>query len=440
MPEPLHQSPITTQPNLTHYEWAGHTLQQLLGAARPVSETWPFFSGPHQPAQLAGTDHLTMHALVKQHPDILGPRGADPDNGRQKYFFVKFLDPSDFPAFAYVGFIPEAVAALRKPGDEFKAYVAGLLWSDRQALEALLALVQPRLARRQDFETFKTAYKQWAIAQAVANWDSPAQLDCAPFVDAAQAGNASASLESQRQARRRIVSLMHRIDFTPDQAILIETPTLHAIAGLSLQLHPKAPGNFFPKDELWIYEEVALPSGRKSWLLVEPQRTFDKTESGADFFTPFAWQGDEHTGRIGFRKTISHAYLEEFVQLMDATPHPQAHYLRRPQRMSVPGGSVEGGAQWYRVVEEAAWPYFIVRQLRFEMPGAATMPCPHHSFVELHATQGGIVVELLAHSGRVASCVVSPAQPVLLPANLPAHTLTFRAQAPARLHFFTRPY
>ncbi|PIQ84001.1 MAG: hypothetical protein COV75_04355 [Candidatus Omnitrophica bacterium CG11_big_fil_rev_8_21_14_0_20_63_9] len=440
MPNAFVPAPITTEPNTTHYEWAGRTLQALLNANQPVSETWPFFSGPQKPARIAGADgSLTMETLVTRHPEVLGPNGCDPENQRQKYFFVKFLDPSDFPAFAYVGFAPEAVAALRKPGDEFKAYVAELLWRDRQALETLLPLVHPTLSQRSDFEAFKAAYKQWAIAQAAANWEGQARMDLARFVDAARVSEAAASLESQRQVRRLIVSLMHRIDFKPDQAILIETPTLHAIAGLSLQLHPKAPGNFFPKDELWIYEEVRLPDGRMSWVLVEPQRTFDKTESGADFFTPFAWQGKERAGRIGFRKTISRTYLEDFVRLMDATPHPQAHYVRRPQRMMIAGGTTEGGAEWFRVVEETAWPYFLVRQLRFHSAGAATMPCPHHSFIELHATRGAVTVELQGASGPAASCMVTPARAVFLPANLPYHTLTFRASEPARLHFFTRP-
>lgn len=434
-------APLTTDPNTTHYEWAGRTLQALLNVNQPVSEIWPFFSGPQKPARIAGADDsLTMETLIAHHPEVLGPKGCDPENDQQKYFFVKFLDPSDFPAFAYVGLAPDAVAALRKPGDEFKAYFAQLLWRDRQALEALLQLVQPTLSQRSDFETFKAAYKQWAIAQAAANWEGQARMELARFVDAARASDAAASLESQRQVRRLIVSLMHRIDFRPDQAILIETPTLHAIAGLSLQLHPKAPGNFFPKDELWIYEEVQLPGGRTSWVLVEPQRTFDKTESGADFFTPFAWQGDERVGRIGFRKAISQTYLEEFVRLMDATPHPQAHYVRRPQRMTIPEGTAEGGAQWFRIVEEAGWPYFLVRQLRFDAAGVSSIPCPHHSFIELHATRGTITVELQGASGPTASCAVTPARAVFLPANLPHHTLTFRADAPARLHFFTRPY
>jgi hypothetical protein len=433
----LAAQPIRTEPNTTDYEWAGSTLRQLLGLRQPVAEFWPFFSGSKRAAAIAGSGSppLTMEDLVKRQPEVLGRNGADSEHHGQKYFFVKFLDPSDFPKFAYVGFRPEAVRSLGLDSQAFKRHFADLLWQDRQASEGLAGFVRPQIRSRQAFERFKSAYKGWAIEEAASDWSgqaSKAFID--PFVSASDRSMAQDGLAAQAQVRRRIVGLIHRIDFEPDQAILVETPTLHAIAGLSLQIHPRTPENFFPKDELWIYKEVELPEGRRGWILVEPQRTFDKTESGGDFFTPFAWTADG----LEFRKTISRAYLEQFVGLMDATPHPKTHYVRTAQRLTVPGGSTKGATSWYRLVEEPGWPYFLVRELRFTGAGESTTPLTHECFVELHATQGSIDVTLGGARGAAHQFTVSPTQPAFLPATLPYDTLTYRASAPATLLYFTR--
>ena len=430
--------PITTEPNVTHYEWAGTTLKRLLKSQQPIAETWAFFSGPQKPARIAKGRGVTMEDLVTARPEVLGPAGADPGNHGQKYFFVKFLDPSDFPPFAYVGFQPEAAARMRT-AVALKAHVAELLWEDRQAVERLAELVRPRVDSAEAFAAFKAAYKRWAIEQARADWRSDASLDVSLYVAASQKTFAAAAMKRQQTARQAIVRLVHRIDFEDDQAILIETPTLHAIAGLSLQLHPRTPDNFYPKDELWIYKRVGPPDGSKGWVLVEPQRTFDKTESGGDFFTPFAWTGVGSAGRLGFRKPITRTYLHRFVSLMDATAYPKSHYVRKAVKMTTPGGTTTGRAQWYRLVEETAWPYFLVRELRFEGPGRSVTPLPHHSFIELHATQGEVTASL--GDGRRAriTFTVSPTQPVFLPASLPDSTITYRADRPAQLQFFTRP-
>ena len=429
--------PVMTEPNLTGYEWAGSTLRRLLKMDGPVAESWPFFSGPSRPARVCGSAGVTMRDLVTRLPELLGPRGADPAHHGQKYFFVKFLDPSDFPPFAYVGFNP-TIHTLGRTTKQRKRRFADLLWRDRQAVETFAECVRPQITSKQRFEAFKAAYKRWAIAQAKADWSAPVILDVSRFIEKTSRAQAQTALARQRQIRRQIVSLMHRIEFEPDQAILIETPTLHAIAGLSLQIHPKAPGNFHPKDELWIYKEVPLPRGATGWILVEPQRTFDKTESGADFFTPFAWEARGSGGRLGFRKPITRAYLDQFVELMDATPHPKSHYVRRAQRMTVMGGTVRGAARWYQLVEEPGWPYFTVRELRFAGAGEAVTTLPHHSFVELHATRGA-VNGLLRNSRGTSSFTVTPTQPVFLPASLPYDTITYRAAAPAELLYFTRP-
>jgi len=441
LPPQLATRPVTTEPNTTDYEWAGTTLRRLFNTERPIAESWPFFSGPSQPARIAtppAGGQLTMEELVTRMPEVLGPNGADPDNHNQKYFFVKFLDPSDFPAFAYVGFNPKPVEALQQSPQAFKVSFADLLWQERQAVEALAALVRPQITTAARFQAFKSAYKQWTIAQAQADWTGRTPADLGPAVTSAQADEVQRLLTRQQTLRRRITGLMHRIEFEPDQAILIETPTLHAIAGLSLQIHLKAPGNFHPKDELWIYKEIALPDSPPGWILVEPQRTFDKTQSGADFFTPFAWMHTASRGELGFRKLISRADLTTFVELMDATPHPKAHYIRRTERIAKPEGTTKGQACWYRVVDEPGWPYFLVRELRFEGPGEATGPLTHHSFIELHATQGRIEVGLA--KGRTTDCrvTVTPTQPIFLPASLPYDTITYRAAEPACLHFFTR--
>ena len=430
---------VTTEPNTTHYAWAGSTLKRLMQATQPVAESWPFFSGPSRPARIARpAAGLTMEELVTRMPEVLGPNGADPDNHNQKYFFVKFLDPSDFPAFAYVGFNPKPVGALNRSPQAFKASFADLLWQERHAVEALAALVRPQVTTAAQFQALKSAYKQWSIEQAQANWQGRARAEMDRFVPAGQADAAQELLTRQQEIRRRITGLMHRIDFEKDQAILIETPTLHAIAGLSLQIHPKVPGNFHPKDELWIYKEIALPDGGRGWLLVEPQRTFDKTESGADFFTPFAWTGDASRGELGFRKPISRKELNTFVELMDATPHPKTHYIRRAERMATPEGATTGQASWYRVVDEPGWPYFLVRELRFDGAGEATAPLSHHSFIELHATRGRVEVELAKGGATDCRVTVTPTQPVFLPASLPHDTITYRATEPACLHHFTR--
>ena len=408
-------------------------MQRLLGAKRRVSETWAFFSGPSQPAKIAGADGATMETLVTEQPAVLGASGADPEHHGQKYFFVKFLDPSDFPKFAYVGFNPDAVGRL---GEPLKPHLAALLWQDRQAVESLAELVRPQLRSRAAFEPFKAAYKTWAIAQAAADWTGAETIDLAPFVAPARRADADASLERQAQTRREITGLMHRIPFREGEAILVETPTLHAIAGLSLQIHPKAKDNFHPKDELWIYRDVVLPGGATGWMLVEPQRTFDRTESGADFFTPFSWE--DAAGRLGFRKPITKACLEAFVALMDATPHPIARYVRASTVMTPPGSATRGPVQWRRVLEEAAWPYFLVRELRFEGAGEATTPLAHDCFIELHATRGEIDVALRGGHGGEHRFTLTPASPAFLPATLPYDSITYRARESASLHFFTR--
>lgn len=448
--------PVTTELNATHYEWAGSTLRSLFGAAKPIAETWAFFSGPSKPARIAGTgasSGMTMEELVAAAPQVLGPAGADPENRRQKYFFVKFLDPSDFPPFAYVGFDPVSVGRLRDSLERergipfpspaafeqaFKRVFADLLWEDRRTLPQLARLIRPQVRSRRQFERFKAAYKRWAITQASTDWGGRNALDLTPFVAQAQRKTAEACLRRQCEARRAIVSLMHRIDYEPGQAILIETPTLHAIAGLSLQVHPRAPGNFQPKDELWIYQELALPRGKTGWILVEPQRTFDRTESGADFFTPFAWEEAGAQGALGFRKSISRAYLNRFIALMDATPHPKRHFLRTAQPMAGPEAGARGRARWYRVVEEPGWPYFFVRELRFGGPGQSVTPLAHHSFIELHVTRGRVQVLLERRGVRPYSFIVGPARPVFLPATLPYDTIRYRAGGTADLFFFSR--
>ena len=429
----LAQHPITTALNGTQYEWAGSTLQRLFGTLQRYAELWPFFSGPQRSAKIQGPSgtHVSLEELVTQAPEVLGPDGMDPENHNQKFFFVKFLDPSDFPPFAYVGFDPAAVQRLKQP---LKPHLASLFWQDRQQTEALATCLQTHVTTEERFKQLKAAYKSWATAQANVDWRSPVAFQAPAWLSAHAGRSLRPILEAQREVRQRIVELMHRIDYQEGQAILIETPTLHAIAGLSLQLHPKAPGNFFPKDELWIYEPIQLRDGSKGWILVEPQRTFDVTESSADFFTPFAWK----ESRLGFRKQMTQASLAAFVELMDAEPKPRSHYVRTAQPMTIPGEHTTGQAQWLRVVEESSWPYFLVRKLQFEGLGESTIPMTHHSFIELHATQGAIELTLTGGSAEVRRIMISPAQPVLLPASLAADTLTFRSQLPARLYFFTR--
>ena len=426
--------PITTEPNTTGYAWAGSTLRRLLGRHQPVAESWPFFSGPLKPARITGTASvggITMEELVRTAPEILGPRGSDPRNRGQKYFFVKFLDPSDFPRFAYVGFRPQAVAALGLSPRAFRAHVARLCWEDRRELEVMAELVRPRIRTRTAFERFKAAYKAWAIKRATDGW-APASSNALEAFGAA----VRQTLYRQCAIRRVLIGLMHRMDYRPNQTILIETPTLHAIAGLSLQIHPKAPGNFHPKDELWMYTKVPLPGGRKGWILVEPQRTFDKTESCADFFTPFVW--DTARARLTFRKAIDRAFLQRFVTLMDAAPHPRRHYLRLARPASPRSATRRGRVRWYRLIEEPGWPHFAVWELRFDGAGIASRPLPRRCFVELHATAGRITATLSGGSGRVQTVRVSPRCPVFLPASLPHAAITFRAAGPARLFWFTR--
>jgi hypothetical protein len=285
----------------------------------------------------------------------------------------------------------------------------------------------------------KAAYKDWAIGQAYADWSGPLHGDAlSAFVPDGRPDQQAAYqrvLAQQQQVRRQIVRLMHRSDYEDGQASLIETPTIHGIAGLSIQTHPNVPGNYYPKDELWIYKRVPLPDGKSGWVLVEPQRTYDKTESGADFFTPFAWTN----GALGFRKAITQQYLTSFVNMMDATPKPRAHYLRRAEPMAFPNGTTTGSAQWHRTVEEPVWPYFLVRELRFgETGGTSTIPLERHSFTELHVTEGTVEVAL-ARAGQPARYLtVTPTQPALLRPALPYDTVTFTTRGEAQLSFFTR--
>ena len=432
--------PIQTEFNGTHYEWAGTALQRLFKSSEPISEFWPFFSGSQKPAVIAGTaleglGYLTLEHLVSTMPEVLGPAGADPEHHQQKYFFVKFLDPSDFPPFAYVGFNPDTVGRLGMDSAQFAAHLCDQFGQDRASLEALAELVRPRVTSPEAFAELKRAYKQWAIAQAQTDWAGETSMHLDGFVASrAETARAETLLRQQQTIRRHLVSLLHRIDYADDQAILIETPTLHAIAGLSLQVHPRIKGNFYPKDELWIYKRLTLPDGGTGWILVEPQRTFDKTESGGDFFTPFAW----HEGRLGFRKAITPASLKEFVSLIDLTPRPRDHYLRTAAPARLPGETREGQAAWYRTVDEPAWPYFRVQELRFAGPGRTTIPLEHHTFIELHATEGQVRVELQRGETR-DTCVVRPGHPALLPASLPYDMISYRADGPAQLQVFSRP-
>lgn len=379
-----------------------------------------------------------MEELVSKAPQVLGPAGTDPKNRHQKYFFVKFLDPSDFPAFAYVGFRQEAVRALGRSPGAFRAYFAALLWEDRRILEELARLAHPRIRSRRAFEQFKAAYKRWAIAESTRDWSGRTALDSSAFMAGSPRDEASRHLKRQSHTRRRIVTLMHRIPFEPDRAVLIPSPTLHAIAGLSLQIHPNRPGNFYPKDELWIYKQIPLRSGRNGWILVEPQRTFDRTESGADFFTPFAWQESRGGGRLGFRKAITRTDLNEFVRLMDATPHPRGHYLETARPAAPARSSTQGRARWYRLVDKPEWPFFFVYELRFEGPGVSTLPLTHQSFIELHVTQGVVEAAFQSPRSQARRVMVTPARPTFLPATLPYDTMTYRSRRPARLLFFSR--
>lgn len=440
----LANQPITTELNASFYEWAGGSLQQLFKTDRPLSELWAFFSGPQKPAPIKetavpsiGLPSLTMLDLATNRPDVLGSAGIDPKNNNQKYFFVKFLDPSDFPPFAYVGFNPETVKRLRQSAKEFRSHFGGLLWQDRLALEALADVIRPVISSREVFQRFKAAYKRWAVAESSVNWSGAGGLDWSEFLSSkTDQEKAQLTLSRQAHVRAQIAALMHRIDYKEGQAILIETPTLHAIAGLSIQIHPKAEGNFYPKDELWIYQPLALPDGTKSWILVEPQRTFDKTESGADFFTPFAWMEDKN--RLGFRKSITPEYIRQFVQLMDAAPQPRAHYLRTAEPIRIPGSITLGKAQWRRLVDEPSWPYFIVRQLLFSGAGSSTIPLHHESFVELHATEGEVELTLENSGGKTVKQPITPTQAVFLPATLNFRTATLSSRSTATLHFFTR--
>jgi hypothetical protein len=451
----LARQPITTQPNTTDYDWAGSSLQKLLGTASLVAETWPFFSGPSKPAVIAGTNAgdnaITMAQLTTLAPEVLGPAGADPEEQGQKYFFVKFLDPSDFPPFAYVGFNPDAVTALRRRLEDqrrmlfssesqfleiMRGYVADLMWQDRKAIEEFAALVRPAISTETVFRALKAAYKTWAIAGAKVDWAQTIPMPLEPFLGKEHLGAATALLVRQQTIRQELIQLLHRIDFEENQAILIESPTLHAIAGLSLQLHPRADGNYHPKDELWIYKQVADAKGQPAgWVLVEPQRTFDKTESGADFFTPFAWRD----GALGFRKTITKAYLSDFAAVMDINPYPRAHFIRTAQPIRTAEVKTTGSAEWFRLVEDPTWPYFLAWELRFSGPGEASGALAHHSFAELHCTRGRVEITLAGNSAAPCTIEVTPARPVFLPASLPYNTITYKAAGPAHLQFFTRP-
>ncbi len=441
----LGAQPIRTQPNTTDYEWAGDSLRRLFKTSQPVAESWPFFSGASKPAVIAQTHPeasvITLAQLTARAPEVLGPAGSDPRHGSQKYFFVKLLDPSDFPPFAYVGINPAAAARVPHPGRRgttpavLRGYLTTLFWQDRQALEALAGLMRPRVQSEKTFARLKRAYKTWAIAQARVDWAGRSRMAIAPFVARTDVDHAAALLRYQQAVRRQLAGVLHRIDFEDDQAILIESPTLHAIAGLSLQIHPRSRTNFHPKDELWIYSPLSDAKGRRlGWVLVEPQRTFDKTESCADFFTPFAWRD----GRLGFRKAMTRAYLRRFAGLMDVTPRPKRTYVRTTRPMIPTGSRTRGAAQWFRVVEEPGWPYFLVRELRFGAAGESRTPFSHESFVELHATQG--TIDVVANRSEREGCRVrvTPERPVFLPASLPYDELTFRAVAPARLYFVTR--
>ncbi len=439
--------PIFTYPHFSFAPWAGKTLQKLYRIEKPASESWPFFSDLKGvgPAQICDTaiairgnrllEPITLRDLVRRVPAVLGPAGIDPQNHQQKYFFVKFLDPSDFPPFAYAGFRPEIVHGL----ENFQTYFADLLWKDRQSLEALYHLVAPQIQSESTLRLFEAAYKTWAIAQASRDWNGELSIDTlSSFVSLSRISELKALLTEQQKNRQQVVRCMHRIDYQEGQAILIPSPTLHAIAGLSGQFHPNTAENYHPKDELWIFKTIYDTEGQKlGWILVEPQRLFDKTESGFDFFTPFSWTEKG----FGFRKAISQESLTDFVHLMDARPRPREAYLCFAEAMTPPGGTTSEGAQWYAIVDdERIWPFFLVHELRFERSGGtATVPFTSHSFSEVHVTQGVVEMTLGYAEGPPLSFTITPARPVFLPASLPCNTVTYTATGAAQLQVFRRP-
>jgi len=474
----LAEEPIQTDPHFSYYEWAGKTLQNMHGItdddlekegrAGPPAEKWAFFSDRvgMGPASISGTavkvgdielGPITMRDLVKRVPQVLGADGVDPDNDRQKYFFVKQLDPSDFPEFALVGFNPATVSQLKGEMEEkmnrrftdaqfeteFRRYTADLYWEDRQHSEEVSRLVRSNLKTQADFQVFKAAYKSWAIDQAKKNWMGDEVFDVAPFVDSGSIPNLETILRKQTGVRREIVSYMHRIDYKDADAILIESPTVHGIAGLSIQSHPKHEDNFYPKDELWIHKPVYGDKGKRiGWVLIEPQRTFDKTDSSADFFTPFAW--DDETNSLGFRKNITEDQLLAFVDQMDATPKPREHYIRRSSRNDSRGSPATIAGDWYDVVDEhETWPYFRVWQFQVSEeqpsdPAITAIPLEHNSFAEIHVTRGEFEVILKGIGVDKKSLTITPTQPLLLPASLPYDKILIKSKGPAELLYFTR--
>ncbi|MCI0547090.1 MAG: hypothetical protein L0027_07375 [Candidatus Rokubacteria bacterium] len=440
--------PIETAPHFAYHEWGGWTIARLHRLPRPVAESWPFWSdrGGIGPAVIPGTEiaigkshvlgPVTLRDLALRVPAVLGPAGVDPANAEQKYFFAKLIDPSDFPRFAYVGFRPDAVAALGAGAGRLRQRFARLLWEERARLGALRDLVHDRVDSEAAFRELRAAYKSWAIAEAEVGWPGetgPAALY--RFAARGRAAEIARITAAQSAIRREITGLLHRIDFADGEAILVPSPTVHGIAGLSGQLHPRA----FPKDEVWIYKEVADARGRHlGWGLVEPQRSFDRTESGFDFFTPFAWTA----GGVGFRKAITRPYLGRFVRMMDAVPRPRAAYVvaARPAAANR-RAQAQGGAVWWDTVNDLArWPHFVARELRVgPAGGTAGIALDPASFSEVHVTGGEVELSLSPPGGSAIAFRLTARQPLLLPASLPARAVTLRASGRARVQWFTRP-
>jgi mannose-1-phosphate guanylyltransferase len=463
----LAERPLVLRPVVRGYAWGGGSLRRFLGcppekSAEPDAEAWLNSTLPGGGAGLVQAP-LTLHELLAERPEILGP-WSELLFGPGLPVFAKFLS-TRFPPRVQLGFSKRVRPDL----------LLSWLVREQELLRALLASL--RIPDRRAFRAYRRIWEEWATGASGTNWR---ESDASP--DGSLLGPLRPHLKSEAEPfslaevvrglcenRARIVDCLNALDLERESGSLVLVPagTIHEISGMSLQAHPVDParealghileelaergetgpgaedrqridrarslaeprrgGPVDPKDEAW------LPILREEkTTILEIQQSSDSTASLADFHTPFTWRD----GHLAFRKGapesgLGHGDLESSLRSLDFEPRPISYYIRMPVQLPTPAGSAR--ARLSRLVDEAGrWPAF--RVLAVSLEGASERPARFPlsgrsgSFRQVVVWRG----EVVAEDGRGRTLRLGPGAPALVPAAL-SSPLSLVTREPAEL-------
>jgi hypothetical protein len=305
------------------------------------------------------------------------------------------------------------------------------------------------------FLRFREVWEAWCLSASDTSWEGVGGSEDTALMGfradllagEARQEELQGTLAALRENRAGLIGSLNRIDLAAEAGRLLLVPagTLHAIAGMSLQLHPPDPGRSLlsdslrdavrldpegarslagdlaelrgeawrgSKEEAWI----PIPAGGET-LIVEVQQSSDSTLSVADFHTPFEWRD----GGMVFRKGrpaggIADDDLERSVEMADLEPRSVSRYRQVPSPLPAPPGST--GARLEVLLDDpAVCPYFRVHRLTLR--GSRRQPARWVSgrapaaFLQLAATEGSAELRDGARRGpRIA-----PGAPVFLPGS-----------------------